>query len=311
MAKSHSPFEALLALWALLAVAVAPSRAVEAPGCPPVAQEIFFSPHPLLDSQTVSGFSDSLRLRLIVPLSELGYCVRAIEDYRSLLDTGKFGDNIILHALVSEGSSTTGPGTFTVTLLTGKEWAAGKMKDAVLRPLVSLSMRRDDLAGLVDVLVRKIAENMRLQYVAHVLIHSRPEAVSVGAENGLRGRTPVEWILPLGSLNVTLEKPGYIQLTRTLDLTTPGQHNYDFHLVRRRFYHSRLFYPAVGFAAAALAAFTLEQHYYGKYQGYGAVEARESPAVFGKTFRVAKTYERIGYGSLALAGACLAFTFRF
>lgn len=286
-------------------------RAAPPVECQQGAQVLFYSPHPMLDARTSPGFTDTLYQRLTAPLGELGYCIQPIRDYRSLLDTARYGDNLILHALVSDGPMSSSPSQFVVTLLRGRDWAADKLPEAISRPLVTLPLYRGDPAGLIEVLVRKVAENLRKQYVAHLLIQSRPGEAAARADNGLQGKTPLEWILPLGTLEVVLEKPGHIPLRQQLDLTSPGQHNYDFHLAKRRFYHSRFIYPAIAFGIAALGAYALEEHYYSRYQGYGIDESQNDPEIFGKTFQVAKTYERIAYGSLALAGACLALTFRF
>lgn len=304
MAKSWIP--ALAA--ALLAAAPSADAASE---CRPGSQTLFYSPHPMLDAKTSPGFADTLMRRLKAPLGELGYCIQPILDYRALLDTARFGDNLLLHALVAEGPMTSSPSQFVVALLRGRDWAADKLSEAISRPLVSLPMYRGDPSDLMEVLARKVAENLRLQYVAHVLIQSRPGAAFTRADNGLQGKTPVEWILPLGTLEVMLEKPGYIAMRKRLDLSAPGQHNYDFHLAKRRFYHSKFIYPAIAFGAAALGAYALQEHYYAEYQKYGADDAATRPDIFGQTFRLAKNYERIAYTSLALAGVSLALSFRF
>jgi hypothetical protein len=300
----------LLALFAGFSMAAVPAIA-SSEGCGPGSRLLYYSPHPLLDERTAPGFSDSLGNRMVQPLRELGYCLTAIEDYRTLLDTSRHGGDLVLHALVSEGPQTYGPGGFLVTLLTVRDLASGKLPEAISRPLVSLPLQRDDPAGLVDVLARKVAENLRRQYVAHVIIQSRPPEAWVRAASGLDGKTPVEWILPLGTLPVVLEKPGYLPLHRELDLSAPGQHNIDLHLAKRRFYHSRFIYPVLAFGATALASYALEEHYYAEYRSLGAEDLRNRPEVFGRTFRVAKTYERIAVGSLALATGCLLLSFRF
>ena len=192
------------------------------PECKPGSQTLYYSPHPMLDAKTLPGFADTLLRRLEAPVSELGYCIQPIVDYRAMLDTAKYGDNLFLHALVTEGPMSSSPSQFVVALLRGRDWAADKLPEAISRPLVSLPLYRSDPAGLIDVLVRKVAENLRLQYVAHVLIQSRPGEAATRADNGLQGKTPVEWILPLGSLDLVLEKPGYIPLRQRLDLYLAG-----------------------------------------------------------------------------------------
>jgi hypothetical protein len=287
-----------------------PAPASEAP-CLPSHKSLFYSPHPLMDQRTMPGFSDSLRRQLTEPLGILGYCLQAVPDYRALLDTARLGDHLVLHALVTEGTQVTGSAGLVIAMLSVRDWAAGKLDEGVSRPLVSLNVNREDPAGLLDVLVKKVAENLRRQYVAHVLIQSRPGQAEVKSDNGLRGKTPVEWILPLGTLMVELDKPGFLPLERKLDLTVPGLHSFDLQLAKRRFYHSSFMWPALAFGAASLGAYALQEHYYARYQAYGPEDGRNRPEVFGKTFRTAKNWERISAGSLSLAGACLALSFRF
>lgn len=265
----------------------------------------------MMDQRTMPGFSDSLRRELSPPLGGLGYCLQAVPDFRVLLDTARFGDHLVLHALVTEGPQVAGSAGLVVTLLSVRDWAAGMLDEGVSRPLVSLPVDREDPAGLLDVLVKKVAENLRRQYVAHVLIQSRPGEAAVRSENGLQGRTPVEWILPLGSLAVALEKPGYLPLERKLELSAPGQHNFDLQLSKRRFYHSSFMWPALVFGAASLGAYAVQEHYYAQYQAYGPGDGRNRPEVFGETFGLAKKWERTSAASLGLAAACLALSFRF
>ena len=303
-------FSLLLALAAGCSLAAGPATA-STEGCSPGSRLLFYSPHPMLDERTSPGFSDSLGRRMIQPLREMGYCLTAVEDYQVLLDTAGHGDDLVLHVLASEGPQTFGPGGFLVTLLTVRAFATGKLPEAVSRPLAALPLQNDDPAGFLDVVARKVAENLRKQYVAHVIIQSRPPEASVRSASGLSGKTPVEWILPVGTLPVVLEKPGYMPLRRELDLSVPGQHNIDLHLAKRRFYHSRFMYPMVAFGASALAAYALQEHYYAEYRNLGAQDLQNRPEAFGRTFRVAKTYERIAAGSLAMATGCLLLSFRF
>ena len=277
---------------------------------------LFFSAHPLLDAKAGAGFADSLRRQLREPLLELGYCLSDIKDYRTLLDTARFADNLVLHTLVSEGpdpvvAAGTGSGTLLVAVLNVRDWSAGKLPEAVSRPLVSLRFHAPEAATLPNIVVKKISENLRSQFVAQLLIQSRPAGVRVRSDAGLEGATPVEWIVPLGNLSVTLEKPGYVPMRRDLDLSSPGMHAFEMQLSKRRFYNSKLIYPALFFGAATGVAFVFENQYYSRYRDLGAADQQDHPEKFADTFRTAKSFERLGYTSLALAATSLVFSFRF
>lgn len=303
-------FSLVLALAAGCSLAAGPAPA-SLPGCGPGSRLLFYSPHPLLDERTAPGFSDSLGRRMTQPLRELGYCLTAVADHRMLVDTARHGDDLVLHVLGTEGPDADGPEGFLVALISVRDFAAGKLPEAVSRPLAALPLQQEDPSGFADVVARKVAENLRKQYVAHVIIQSRPAEASIRSSSGLSGNTPVEWILPVGALQVVLEKQGYQPLSRELDLSVPGQHNIDLHLAKRRFFHSRFMYPMLAFGASALGAYALQEHYYAEYRSLGAQDLQNRPEAFGRTFRVAKTYERIAAGSLALAAGCLLLSFRF
>lgn len=279
------------------------------PGCGAGGRILFYSPHPLLDGRMPQGFPDSLYAQLRGPARELGYCLEPVKDPRALLDTARLGESLWMQPSVREEAA--GSASLVVALLTVRDLARGILAEAAARPLVALRFSAAEASGLSNIVARKVAENLRSQYVADLLVRSHPPGATVRSESGLEGTTPVEWVLPVGTMQVTLTRPGYIDLHRDIDLSAPGQHTYDLQLSKRRFYHSRFFYPALAAGAMSLASFALENHYYGEYQGLGAVEAKNDPAVFGNTFRAAKNYERLGYTTMGLAWAGLTLCFVF
>ncbi|MDQ3001852.1 MAG: PEGA domain-containing protein, partial [Fibrobacterota bacterium] len=285
------PFARLITV--LIGISMALCTAMSPLDCKTGNQTLFYSPHPLLDSRTAPGFADSLRRQLTDPLRGLGYCLEEIKDYRDVLDTSRFGDNLVLQAQGEDAGD--GSGLVLIALLRVRELARGGLSEAVSRPLVSLRFGPGEIASLPNILSKKISENLRSQYVADLLIRSHPTGASVRAHSGLEGRTPVEWVMPLGMVPVTLVKPGYLPLNRDIDLSAPGRHAYDLQMVRKRFYHSKFIYPAIAAGAASLVATAFKEHYYGNYQALGPQDQKDTPEAFGETFRTAKTYERLGY----------------
>ncbi|MDB5106192.1 MAG: hypothetical protein JWP91_3881 [Fibrobacteres bacterium] len=290
-------------------IALAAMGSVHAAPCKTGNRTLFYSPHPLLDARTAPGFSDSLLAQLNGPVLDLGYCLEEVKDFRGILDTARYGDNLILQPLAQD--ETAGQGTVLVALLRVRELARGGLPVAVSRPLVSLRFGAGEAPGLPNILAKKIQENLRAQYVAYLIVRSHPPGASVRTPSGLEGRTPVEWVMPLGTIPVTLDKAGYLTLQREVDLGTPGLHTYDLQMAKRRFYHSGFIYPAVAAGAAALISFGLENHYYSRYQALGAIDQADRPEAFGEDFRTAQTFERLAYAALGLAGATLALSFAF
>ena len=214
------------------------ARPSPATDCKAGNQSLFFSPHPLLDARTAPGFADSVRHQLAAPLNDLGYCLVEVKDYRGILDTARYGDNLVLQTLVEDAAGGGASGSILVALLRVRDLAQGKLSEAISRPLVSIRYGADEITSLPNILSKKISENMRSQYVADVLIRSHPPGALVRTPTGLEGKTPVEWVMPLGSVPVTLEKPGYLSLTRDIDLSAAGVHSYDLQMIKKRFYHS-------------------------------------------------------------------------
>ncbi len=286
------------------------------PECENGRQKIFFSAHPLLDTRFGNGFTDTLRSQLKSPLAELGYCLVDIKEYILRKDSAQLSDNLVLHSIVSEGpdpfaGSLVGSGTFLVAALNIHDWAAGKLPEAISRPLVTLRYHASEIPGLPNILVKKIAENLRSQFVAQLLIQSRPAGAIVHASSGLEGVAPVEWVVPLGEFSVTLESKGYLSIRRDLDLSTPGSHSFEMQMVKRRFYHSKFIYPALVFGAASGLAYIFESYFYSAYRDLGPQDQQDHPERFSKTFHTAKILERTSYGALFASVTCLAFSFRF
>jgi hypothetical protein len=255
------------------------------------------------------GFADSLWKQLADPVRELGYCLVPAREARGPADTADCGDCLYMQASAEDEGA--GSVSISVAALRMRDLAGGRLPQAEQRPLVYLRFYPAEAEGLASVLAKKVAENLRSQYVAVLLIRSSPPGASVLSASGLEGTTPVEWVLPLGTLPVTLAKPGFLVARRSLDLSAPGQQTYDLQLVKRRFYHSRFIYPTVAAGLISAAAFVMENRYYGIYQSLGPDESQNRPEAFGQNFRTAKNYERLGYAALGIASFGLVLCFAF
>ncbi|MEO7958745.1 MAG: PEGA domain-containing protein [Fibrobacteria bacterium] len=289
-----------------------PGTAAAGKPCKTGSRILFFSPDPLLDVRTTAGFADSLMRQLQAPLAELGYCLEEAGHYRAILDTARFAENLILQTQVNEDTADTeGSGTLLVAMLRVRELARGNLAEAVSHPLVSLHFEPGEMSSLPNILGKKISENLRSQYVADLLIRSHPTGAMVRTASGLDGATPVEWVMPLGVLQVSLEKKGWLPLKREIDLSAPGLHAYELQLSKRRFYNSKFIYPTLAAGVISVIAFGLENHYYSTYQALGAQDRTLRPETFGNTYQTAKTYEGVAYTALGLAWLNLALCFTF
>ncbi len=176
-------------------------------GCGHANQEIFFAPRIRSEGLLPTGFADSLWTYLADPVRELGYCLSPAPSSRPESDSAAHGDNLYLQAIA--GNEAGGAISMSIAALRIRELARGKLPEAEARPLVYLRFTPAEAVGLYSILAKKIAENLRNQYVAVLLIRSIPAGAQVRSESGLEGSTPVEWVVPLGSLDISLAKQAF------------------------------------------------------------------------------------------------------
>ncbi len=266
-----------------------------------------------------SALVDSLRPRLALALGRVGYCLAASETPQDSFSDSSW----VLHVLVepktpSAGHFETGSGAspgpageFKVAFFRAGEDRQGRLEESLRRQLVSLEFSAGEGPSLSDILIKKIEENLREQYMAHVVLETDPREAKVQASGGLEGKSPVEWIVPLGTLVITAEAENYFPMRKILTLTYPGTHVHHLELKKRRFYHSKFIYPALGLAAASLGAYMLERVYFEDYLNLGESDLRNRPEVFEETFKKAQTLERLKVLSLIGAGGFFGLSFRF
>gem|GEM_PF-3705173 len=272
--------------------------------CPTASRPLFYHPDRELNSIVFPGFADSLELRLQKPLAALGYCISEPWHKTSDSDSGGLG------LLITASSSSSGS-RILATVLQEKQLNAGLANQALRRPLAELDWDGMENGAMILIFSQKIAENLRVQYVAEVTVQTQPAGAVVKAENGLEGKAPLEWVLPLGMLSIEAHYPGYLPRQISLDISKPGDHTVSLPLTRRRFYHSKFFPVAAIAATGALGAYVVQNYYYGQYQRLGIEDQRNRPDRFGELFHTAQTWEKASSVSLGLAILSLGLSFRF
>jgi hypothetical protein len=202
-------------------------------------------------------------------------------------------------------------GEIVVSLLRVEDWTPQQRMRAKKNPLLTLKYSAEELSTFTSVLIRKIVENLRTQYICHLRIQSIPMGVAIHSETGLEGITPLEWILPVGKLPIVGELEGYEPIHRKINLNSPGIHTYVLQMRKRQFYHSRLFIPTVVLGISSAACFAVERYYYNQYQRLGKEDRENDPESFRRTYTIAKNCERVAAGTLALTGVSLVLCFIF
>ncbi|MFP4164911.1 MAG: hypothetical protein ACLFQB_13530 [Chitinispirillaceae bacterium] len=277
--------------------------------CQPGKQVLVFKTSEDFNTHTTPEFTQALFEQLQKELSEIGYCL--VENFSS--DTSVEAKHLFftftnIESFESEKEAASPE--LIVALLENEE-STRNLNEALSKPLVSFVLDPQDLVSLKAILVKKIAENLRNQYVCHIRIHASPEKVHIKSTSGLNAVTPVEWIQPLGDIHVHATKEGYEPVSRKLELSEPGLHTFYLQLEKRQFYHSNFFYTALATSVASVVFFSLENHYHESYRDLDRGDYTNTPERFGKLYRRAKTFEYLTLGSLLLTGASLGLSFKF
>jgi len=254
-------------------------------------------------------FESTVHAELAIALSEIGYCLNDL-DTVVLNDTSKREELLIY--MTSE--TTVVPDdpagqNLLISLLQIKDLISGNTKIAYERPMISIVYQPEELSSFQSVLVKKVVENIRTQYVCHLRIQSNPGNILITTNTGLEGKTPLEWIIPVGNLTIKNITEGYEPFQKKLDLNVPGIHTYFLELKKKQFYNSKFFIPSIILTLTSAACFIGEQYYYSQYHDLGEDDMKNNPDKFAKTFKTAQNYETATYISLACAAVSFSCTF--
>jgi PEGA domain len=272
--------------------------------CPSQNRKLFYHSEGLAHGGLETGFSDSLFQRLNGPLQVLGYCLTP--EIPAVADSQAKELGLWLSARPTEYEV-----RLTAAVLQESQRSPQRIAQAMRRPLTELDILPGEAMTAAFIFAQKVVENLRTQYVAQVAIITVPDSATIRSDRGLEGKTPLEWVLPLGHLQVTVSHPGYQTREINLDLNRPGEHTANLALMKLRFYHSRFFPYTLGLAASAFGAYLAQNYYYTEYHRLGLEDQRQRPERFGELFRTAKTWENVAGYCLAAAGLGLALSFSF
>ena len=258
-----------------------------------------------------SDFSDGLLQELGSSLYEIGFCLQTLDSSVSKDTTSR--DELIMYMTTETQINSKLPEgeKLIICLLSIDEWKRGSTTTALTHPLISIPYQPGELTAFQAVLVKKIVENIRTQYVCHLRIQSNPSGILITSPIGLEGKTPLEWILPLGNLDIKSNADGYESFQKSIDLSEPGIHTYFLGLKKKQFYNSKILIPTVFFAVASAAFYGGERFYYSKYLDLGKEDYYNNPGKFESTYNKASIYEQASLITLACAAVFFTCTFVF
>ena len=282
---------------------------------------LFYYALPQLSSYISPSFGERLFSKLSTPLEDIGYCITRY-DSTVLYDTAVQDNYIMVIAPDSGSSGYNGQSDnyssfFTpvpfiqVALVRVDVWSKWEVRKALKTPLLSLPFSRNELSTFESVLIRKIEENLRMQYICHLRIQSVPDGANIRTGDGLEGIAPVEWIVPMGKVGITAELEGFKPNRRTIRLREPGRHTYVLQMSKQQFYNSPFFIPSLVLGGVAIGSFAAEQYYYNEYHKLDFDDREFYSERFSEYFNRAQLFERIAAAGAILGGLSFSLSFIF
>jgi hypothetical protein len=273
---------------------------------------VLFKASEAVDSKIRAGFSDDFFDALNTPLKEIGYCPVFLEkdDFEDTLlkNTPVLFVDVTEQYSEAESTSTV---IFQIYFLPLEEIRSDFLISQKANLLISLRFIPDELSTFEAVAVRKTVENLRTQYVCHLRLESDPSGVQINSSIGLEGKTPLEWVIPVGDLEIEGYLKGYSALRRNLKLESPGSHTYVLEMKARQFYNSHFMIPTIAFGLSSAVLFGLERYYYSQYLDLDRETYFNNPDKFGEMFNKAKKFEYAAFSSLGLTAVSFSCTFFF
>lgn len=301
-------------------------NAIFGEACKDGRRPLFFFADRSVANHSSPDFTNELFSQLQAPLKEISYCLTQL-DAKALADTTVADEMVMFLTMdITLAPRPMGSATFhdsfaasdfdtiaemEIALVRLKDWSPTERQQSLEHPLISLSYNTAELSTFQSVLIRKIVENLRTQYICHLRIQSIPEHTTIRSTSGLEGVTPLEWILPMGPLTITGKAEGYEPLRRKIDLQEPGMHTYVLQMRKNQFYNSKFIYPTILGGIATVASYLLEQHYYNEYSKLGKTDLDTRPDHFAQLFSTAQRYQSTTAACFVLTGASFALSFWF
>jgi PEGA domain len=273
--------------------------------CLESGRQLFYHPNPLMKEHLGVGFADTLFQKLEKNLANLGHCLQVVG---KINPKDSSSDHLGLWLTSHRQDETI---RISAAILPESQKNRAHVEAAFLRPLTELTVQITDSGATSSFLAQKIIENLRTQFVAQLNIATDPDSALIRTNRGLTGKSPLEWVLPLGKIHISVSHPGYMTRKYDLDLSRPGEHTVNLPLEKRHFYHSNLFPITLGFLGASLGSYYLKNDYYDQYHQLGIEDQRQRPEEFSRLFGVAQNWEKAATASLVGALLTFGLSFRF
>jgi hypothetical protein len=284
--------------------------------CAPGKQILWYYGDPNLDAKIQEGFSDHLFKDLSAPLSALGYCLTKYIPKNTSSMVSVKRENLLLRVLCRDNDAhdpeqMKNQVELVAHLISVKDFDQGNFTPVADRPLASLGFSGEDFESVRIIFAKKIIENLRTGYICNLMITSDPPGVQVTASSGLSDATPLEWVVPVGKMDIQCNLKKYIPYNKEFMLDRPGVYNYFIQMKKRQFYHSKFFLAGSVCGVASAVCYALDNYYYNRYKNLDGNDANEDPGRFERLFTTAQRFERISLGFLAIGCSFITLSFWF
>jgi hypothetical protein len=303
----------LQCFWLIIAATV--SVFPQSVKCPRGKQTLWFYPHEKLDARAGAGFSSQLFKELSPSLADIGYCLTPFDKTDTLVRSPLAQENLLMHVFLTETRNNRAPAAeirepeLMVVITALKTVNKGTIELTSLRPLLSLTFSPGDIENIRVIFEKKIVENLRTQYICNLAIASEPVGVRVTSSNGLSDVTPLEWVVPMGKLQIQCTRESFMPYKKNISLDRPGTYNYFLQLEKKQLFNSKFFIPALGMGVAAGICYGFEAYfYYGKYE---KLDKNNDPREYEMFFNNAKTCETLTFTCLSVCASLLCLSIWF
>ncbi len=309
-------------VWFFVIAAVVGTAGAESTRDIQLEKSVYVYIDPFVDTVTYDTFSVQCLRSLNQALSQMQLYAVKLDSFGMKLPLAGRGSVPILYVTVGESEESwrsveQGGGVdermveIIVSMLDSPQPSPKKIALAVEHPLVTMLWSEGDSFSFISIMSRKVAENLRTGFLSSLVIESIPADVRVWSSDGLQGTTPVEWVFTPTKVHIEARKKGYLQYSTNIDILNPGNHRLHIQLTKRRFYHSKLIYGALGFGLMALGSYGACTYYYDRYRSLGEADFYSRPENFSDTFNRARQFERAAGVCLGVASCLFALSFRF
>lgn len=283
-------------IWLIIATLTLAPLAMTPPPTTTTQQGLFYLADSSISLLMGQEYGALIKVELRDALADIKYSLFAGDSLALCNDSARCRETLVLYLFAAALSD--GQKELTAGVVRATDYSPKRLAQSLERPLVSMICSDRDQNAMRSVMVKKIVENLRTQYFCYITIETDPAGALILTASGLSEKSPVHWVLPIGTVQAATSLKNYLPYHKSLNLPAPGEYYYSLQLTKRQFYHSSFFIPAVALSVGAVGCFAVEQIFFSRYRNLGEADYTNNPDLFAERFNTARSFE-IASGVLA------------